>query len=119
VNCIVSRNGPAARFCCDAGGFIATDFFAHLNVTAGRCMCAGHVAHVGEERKVDKVLVGKPEGRRPLSRPRRRWEDVIKVDLREIGWGGGVEWIHLAQDVDRWRAVVNTVMNPGVLAPRS
>jgi hypothetical protein len=62
--------------------------------------------------------VGKPEGRRSLERPRRRWEDGIKMDLREIDWGG-VEWIHLAKDRDRWRAVVNAVMNLRVLAPRS
>jgi hypothetical protein len=58
--------------------------------------------------------VGKPEGERPLGRPRRRWEDGIKMDLEEIGWG-----IHLPQDRDRWRAVVNAVMNLRVLAPRS
>jgi hypothetical protein len=79
---------------------------------------AGHVAHMGEERKVYKVLVGKPEGKRPLGRPRRRWEDGIRVDLREIGLGG-VNWIQLAQDRDRWRAVVSAVMNLRVLAPRS
>jgi hypothetical protein len=62
--------------------------------------------------------VGKPEGRRPLERPSRRWEDGIKMDLGEIGWEV-VEWIHLAQDRDRWRAVVNAVMNLRVLAPRS
>jgi hypothetical protein len=61
--------------------------------------------------------VGKPEGKRPLGRPRRRWEDGIKMDLEEIGWGG-VEWIYLAQDRDRWRAVANAVMNLRVLAPR-
>jgi hypothetical protein len=61
--------------------------------------------------------VGKPEGKRQLERPRRRWEDGIKMDLREIGWG--VEWIHLAQDRDRWLAVVNAVMNLCVLALRS
>jgi hypothetical protein len=66
-----------------------------------------------------RVLVGKPEGKTPLERPRRRWYDRIKMDLREIGWGGGVEWIHLAQDRDRWRAVVNAVMNLRVLAPWS
>jgi hypothetical protein len=66
-----------------------------------------------------RVLVGKPEGRRPLGRPRRRWEDGIRMDLEEIGWGGGVEWIHLAQDGDRWRALVNAVMNLRVLRPRS
>jgi hypothetical protein len=56
------------------------------------------------------ILVGRPEGRRPLGRPRHRWEDSIKMDLREIGFGD-VDWIHLAWDRDRWRALVNTVMN--------
>jgi hypothetical protein len=73
---------------------------------------------MGEERKVYKVLVGKPEGKRPLGRPRRRWEDGIRIDLREIGLGG-VDWIRLFQDRDRWRAVVSAVMNLQVLAPRS
>jgi hypothetical protein len=76
------------------------------------------VARMGEGRNVYRVLVGKPEGRRPLGRPRRRCEYGIKMDLRDMGWGG-VEWIHLAQDRDRWRAVVNAVMNLRVLAPRS
>jgi hypothetical protein len=67
---------------------------------------------------VYKVLVGKPEGKRPLGRPRHRWEYGIRVNLREIVCGS-VEWIHLAQDRDRWRAVTNTVMNLRVLAPRS
>jgi hypothetical protein len=80
---------------------------------------AGHVARMGEGRNVYRVLVGKPEGKRPPERPRRRWQDGIKMDLREIGWGGGVEWIHLAQDRDRCWAVVNTVMNLRVLAPQS
>jgi hypothetical protein len=71
-----------------------------------------------EERKVYKVLVGKPEGKRPLGRPRRRWEDGIRMHLREIGLRGG-DWIRLAQDRDRWRAVVSAVMNLRVLAPRS
>jgi hypothetical protein len=57
-----------------------------------------------------RALVGEPEGSRPLGRPRRRWEDNIKMDLREVGWGGA-DWINLAQDRDRWRAVVNAVMN--------
>jgi hypothetical protein len=78
---------------------------------------AGHVARMGEERNVYKVLVGKTEGKRPLGRPRRRWEDGIRMDLRETGWGG--DWIRLAQDRDRWRAVVSAVMNLRVLAPRS
>jgi hypothetical protein len=71
-----------------------------------------------EGRNVYRVLVGKPEGKRPLERPRRRWEDGIKMDLRETGFGD-VEWIHLAQDRDRGRAVVNAVMNLRVLVPRS
>jgi hypothetical protein len=62
------------------------------------------------ERKVYKVLVGKPEGKRPLGRPRHRWEDGIRIDLREIGLGV-VDWIRLAQDRDWWRAVVSAVMN--------
>jgi len=59
---------------------------------------------------VYRILVGKPEGKRPLGRPRRRWEDDIKMDLREVGRGGG-DWMELAQDRNRWRALVNTVMN--------
>jgi hypothetical protein len=78
----------------------------------------GHVACMVEGGNVYRVLVGKPEGKRPLERRRCRWEDGIKMDLREIGLEG-VEWIHLAQDRDRWRAVVNAVMSPRVLAPRS
>jgi hypothetical protein len=73
---------------------------------------------VGEERKVYKVLVGKPEGNRPLGRPRRGWEDGVRMDLRKIGLRG-VDWIRLAQDRDRWLAVVSAVMNLRVLAPRS
>jgi hypothetical protein len=87
-------------------------------IKSRRMRWAGHMTRMGEGRNVYRVLVGKPEGKRPLGRPRRRWEDGIKMDLREIGWGG-VEWIHLAQDRDRWRAVVNAVMNLRVLAPRS
>jgi hypothetical protein len=64
----------------------------------------------GERRGAYRALVGKPEGRRPLGRPRRRWEDNIKIDLREVGWGG-MDWINLAQDRDRWRAFVDAVMN--------
>jgi hypothetical protein len=74
---------------------------------------------MGEGRNVYMVVMGKPEGKRPLERPRRRWEDGIKMYLREIGWGGVVQWIQLAQDRDRWRAVLKAVMNLRVLAPRS
>jgi hypothetical protein len=69
---------------------------------------AGHVARTGERRDAYRALVGKPEGRRPLGRLRRSWEDNIKMELREVG--GGVEWIDLAQDRDRWRALVYKVM---------
>jgi hypothetical protein len=72
---------------------------------------------MGEKRKVYKVLAGKPEGKRPLGRPRRRWEDGIRMDLRETGLGG-LNCIRLAQDRDRWRAVVSAVMNLRVLAPQ-
>jgi hypothetical protein len=65
---------------------------------------------MGERRGAYRVLVGKPEGSRPLERPRRRWEDNINMDLREVGWGC-MDWINLAQDRDRWRALVNAVMN--------
>jgi hypothetical protein len=71
------------------------------------------------ERNVCKVLMGKPEGKRPLGRPRRIWENGIRMDLREIGWGSAVEWIQLAQNRDRWRALVNTMINIRVLAPQS
>jgi hypothetical protein len=65
---------------------------------------------MGERRGAYRALVGNPEKRRPLGRPRRRWEDNIKMDLREVGWGG-MDWINLAQDRDRWRALVNAVIN--------
>jgi hypothetical protein len=79
-------------------------------IKARRMRWAGHVARIEEVRGAYKILVGRFEGRRPLGRPRRRWEDNIKMDLREIRFGD-VDWIHLAQDRDRWRALVNTVMN--------
>src|SRR5215469_13420277 len=78
-------------------------------VKSRRMRWAGHVARMGEERGVHRVLVGKPEGKRPLWRPRRRWEDNIEMDLEEVGGVG--DWMELAQDRDRWRALVNTVMN--------
>ena len=70
---------------------------------------AVHVAHMDERRGVYRVLVGKPEGKRPLGRPRRRWENNIKMDLQEVGCGG-MDWIKLAQDRDRWRVHVNALM---------
>jgi hypothetical protein len=73
---------------------------------------------MGDGRNVYRVLVGTPEGKSPLERPRCRWEDGIKMDLGEIGWGG-MEWFHLAQDRDFWWALVNVVMNLQVLAPQS
>ena len=68
------------------------------------------MASMEERRGVHRVLVGKPEGKRPLGRPRRRWEDNIKLDLHEVGRGYG-DWMELAQDRDEWRALVSTVMN--------
>jgi len=77
-------------------------------VKSRRIRWAGHVARMGEGKVVHTVIVGKPEGKRLLERPRRKWED-IKLDLREVGGGG--DWMESAQDRDRWRALVNTVMN--------
>ena len=70
---------------------------------------AGHIASTGKSRGVYRVLMGKPEGKRPLGRPRRRCEDNIKMDHQEVGCGG-MEWIGVAQDRDRWRALLNAVM---------
>jgi hypothetical protein len=75
-----------------------------------RMRCAGYVACMGEERGVYRVLVGKPEGRRPLGRPRCRWVDNIRMDLQEVGCGY-MDWIGLAQDRDRWRTLLSAVMN--------
>ena len=77
-------------------------------VKSRRMRWVGHVARMEEDRGVQRVLVGKPEVKRPLGRPRRRWEDNIKMDLQEDGWGRG-DWMELAQDRDRWRALVGTV----------
>ena len=76
-------------------------------VKSRRMRCAGHVARTGEDRGVHRMLVGKPEGKRPLGRPRLRWKDNIKMDL-DVG-GGHVDWMELAQDRDRWRALVGMV----------
>jgi hypothetical protein len=97
-------------------------FYSSRNIVrqikSRRMRWEGHVARMGEERKVYKGLVEKLERKSPLGRPRRRWEDGIRMDLVEIGWGS-IEWIQLAQDRWRWRALVNTVMNLRVLAARN
>jgi len=79
-------------------------------IKSRRMRWARHVARTGERRGVYRVLVGKPEGKRPFGRPRRRWEDNIKMDLQEVGCGV-MDWIELAQYRDRWRALVNVEMN--------
>jgi hypothetical protein len=88
------------------------DLYSLLNIVrvvkSRRTRWAGHVARMGEEREVHRVLVGKPEGKRPLGRPRRRWEDNIKMDVQEVGGGRG-DWMELAQNRDGWRTLVSTV----------
>jgi hypothetical protein len=79
-------------------------------IKSRRMRWAGHEARMGEKRNAYRVLVGKPEGKRPLERPRRRWVDNIRMDLGELGWGN-VDWIDLAQEWNRWRALVNSVLN--------
>jgi hypothetical protein len=82
-----------------------------VRVIKSRIMrCVVHVARMGERKSVYRVLVGKPEGKRPLGIPRHRWEDNIKMDLQDVGCGG-VDWIELAQGRNSWRALVNAVMN--------
>jgi hypothetical protein len=78
-------------------------------IKSRRMRWAGHVARMREKRNAYRILVGKPEGKRPLGRHRRRWEDNSRTDLREVGWGG-MDWIDLAQDRDQWRVLVNKVM---------
>jgi hypothetical protein len=81
-----------------------------------RMRWVGHVSRMGEKRNAYRTLLGKSEGKRPLGRPRRKWVDNIKMDLREMGWGG-MDWIDLAQDRDQWWALVNTVIN--LLVPKN
>jgi hypothetical protein len=71
---------------------------------------AGHVARIGEKRDACRIFVGKPEGKEATGRPRRRWVDNIKMDLREVGWDG-MDWIDMTQDMGQWRALVNAVLN--------
>jgi len=94
-----------------------SDLYSLLNIVrvvkSRRMRWAGHMARLGQGRGVYRVLVGRPEGKRPLGRPRRRWEDNIKIDVQEVGGGCG-DWMELGQDRDKWRALVSTVMNPRV-----
>jgi hypothetical protein len=86
------------------------DFYSSSSIIKIRRRWAGHVARMGEKRNAYRLLVGKPEGRRPLGRSIRRWLDNIRMDLVEVGWGD-VDWIGLAQDRGRWRALVDSVLN--------
>ena len=90
------------------------DLYASPNIVRvtkpRRMRWAGHVPRMGQRRGLYRVLVWKPEGKRPLGRPRRRWQDNIKIDLQEVGCGG-MNWIELAQDRDMWQVLVNAVMN--------
>jgi hypothetical protein len=79
-------------------------------IKSRRMRWVGHVASITEKRSAYRVLVGIPEGKKPLGRPRRTWEGTIKMDLQKVGWGG-INWITLAQYSDRWYALVNAVMN--------
>jgi len=79
-------------------------------IKSRRMRWAGHIACMGERKGLYRVLVGKPEGKRPIGRPRHRWDDNIKMDIQEVGCGV-MDWIDLAQERDRWRALVNAVMN--------
>jgi hypothetical protein len=79
-------------------------------IKSRRMKWVGHVAQMGEKRNAYGIPVGKPEGKRPLEKPRRRWMDNIKIDLTEIEWDG-MDWIDLDEDRDQWRALVKTVMN--------
>jgi hypothetical protein len=79
-------------------------------IKSRRTSWTGHVARIGEKRHTDRILLGKPDGKRPLGRPRRMWVDNIKMYLGEIGWDV-IDWIDLTRDRDQWRAVVNTIMN--------
>jgi len=90
--------------------YSSPNFFFFYVIKSRRMRWAGHVTRVGERRGVYRVLVTKPEGKRPLGRPMWKWEDNINVDLQEVGCGG-MAWFELAQDRDRWRALVNPVGN--------
>jgi hypothetical protein len=93
--------------------YIKPDFFRNESfriIKSRRMRWAGHAARMGEKRNTYRLLVRKPERKRPLGRPRRRWVDNIRMDLGEVGWGD-VDWIGVAKDRNRWRALVNSVLN--------
>jgi hypothetical protein len=104
VNCIILKDNFGALH-----NFYSSPSIIRM-IKSRRMRWAGYVTRMGAKRNAYRILVGKPEGKRPLGRPRYRWEDNIKMDLRGIGWGG-MRWIDLAQDRDQWGALVNTVMN--------
>jgi hypothetical protein len=102
-----SNGSTSRRF----AGFNPDEVIGFSNWCKSRRMrWAGHVVRMGEKRNAFRLLVGNPEGKRPLGRPRRRWVNNIRMDLGKVGWGD-VDWIGLAQDKNRWRAVVNSVLN--------
>jgi hypothetical protein len=82
-------------------------------IKSRRMRWVGYLSRIGGKRNAYRILVGQLNRKRPLGRPRRKWVDNIKIDLREIGWNG-IDWLHLAQGMEQWRALVNTVMNLGV-----
>jgi hypothetical protein len=90
--------------------FLSDSSRSIIRIIKSRTRWAGHVARTVEKRYVYRLFVGKPEGKRPLGRPRRRWVDNIRMDLGDVGWGD-VDWIGLANDRNRWRALVNSVLN--------
>ena len=110
----VPRRDEVTRECRILHNEELNDLYSSPNIVrvikSRRMRWAGHVARMGEERGVYRVLVGKPEGKRPLGGPRRRWVDNIRMDLQYMGCGY-MDWIGLAQDRDRWRTLVSAVMN--------
>ncbi|KAJ4429655.1 hypothetical protein ANN_21856 [Periplaneta americana] len=104
------QNGLCDRQLDEGMQIILINCIQHHQAILRRLRWAGHVARMGESRNAYRVLVGRPEGKRPLGRPRRRWEDNIKMDLREVGYDDR-EWINFAQDRDQWRAYVGAAMN--------
>jgi len=114
VVCDLETSRIGASHIYDISSLRVNDLYSSPNIVrvikSRRRKWAGHVARRGERRGVYGVLVEKPEGKRPPRRPRLRWEDNIKMDLEEVGCGG-MDWVELAEDRDRWRALVNAVMN--------